>query len=45
MICTAMVTLSIFHPGRLMKFETGLMKLGSQSVIEMDSKGGFLPEV
>lgn len=44
MICLAMATLSIFHPGRLMKYEAGLMKLSSQSVLEMRPKGGFLAE-
>ena len=39
MIVLVMVTLSIFHPGRLMLQDTSLMKLGSESVIEMWSKG------
>jgi len=39
MIVLVMVILSIFHPGRLMVQDTSLMKLGSQSVIEMWSKG------
>lgn len=43
MICLAMVTLSIFHPARLMKFEAGLMKR-SQSVTEVWSKADFHPE-
>jgi len=39
MIALVMVILSIFHPGRLMVQDTSLMKLGSESVIEMWSKG------
>ena len=39
MIVLVMVILNIFHPGRLLVQDTSLMTLGSQSVIEMWSKG------
>jgi len=39
MIVLVMVVLNVFHPGRLMVQDTSLMKLDSQSVIEMWSKG------
>ena len=39
MIVLTMTVLSIFHPGRLMTQEIGLMTLGSESVVEMWTKG------